>query len=209
MWPFSSFVVPAPGMGVYMKMIKGGTVVQFRQQVNLLLFLVIAFALNGCATTKAVVYVKEAEQVTTQALEPVMLESEELRNDISTKFSSYLPSADTADDLMKIIQTELANTKRFTKVLLNASEGDTYILQPRIELQRPIVAVVTLAVEHVVEHAHRLRQIVQRLDPQAANRWLVKTHAWGEWGHAKISVKQRLLLPRPGADPLHDRAGMP
>ena len=116
-----------------MKMIKGGTVVQFRQQVNLLLFLVIAFALNGCATTKAVVYVKEAEQVTTQALEPVMLESEELRNDISTKFSSYLPSADTADDLMKIIQTELANTKRFTKVLLNASEGDTYILQPRID----------------------------------------------------------------------------
>jgi len=106
---------------------------QFRQQMKPLFFLVTALALGGCATTSKVVYVKEAEQVTTQALEPVMLESEELKNDISTKYSSYLPSADTADDLMKIVQTELANTKRFTMVLLNASEGDTYVVQPRID----------------------------------------------------------------------------
>lgn len=87
----------------------------------------------GCAAGPEVVYVKEAQQVTTQALEPVMLESAELEADLKLpKFSKYF-AADQADDFMRVIQTEIANTKRFTKVLLNASEGDTYIIQPRID----------------------------------------------------------------------------
>ena len=87
--------------------------------------------LYGCASTPEVVYVKEAQQVTTQALEPVMLESAELENDLK-KFKKYL-TPDMADEFMNVIQTEIANTKRFTKVMLNSSEGDTYIIQPRIE----------------------------------------------------------------------------
>lgn len=98
----------------------------------------------GCTTTPAVVYVKEAQQVTTQALEPVMLESAELEADLKLpKFSKYF-APDQADDFMRVIQTEIANTKRFTKVLMNVSEGDTYIIQPRMdridELVAPIAA---------------------------------------------------------------------
>lgn len=112
----------------------------FKHVLTVLSLLLIA----GCAATPEVVYVKEAQQVTTQALEPVMLESAELEADLKLpKFSKYF-TPDQADDFMRVIQTEIANTKRFTKVLLNASEGDTYIIQPRIdridELVAPIAA---------------------------------------------------------------------
>lgn len=117
------------------------------QQISYLkLSLTVLFAalIAGCAATPAVVYVKEAQQVTTQALEPVMLESAELEADItSARFNKYF-TADQADDFMRVIQTEIANTRRFTKVLLNSSEGDTYIIQPRLdridELVTPIAA---------------------------------------------------------------------
>lgn len=88
---------------------------------------------GGCATAPELVYVKEAQQVTTQALEPVMLESAELEADLkSAKFNRYF-AADQAEEFIRVIQTEIANTRRFTKVLINASEGDTYIIQPRID----------------------------------------------------------------------------
>lgn len=103
-------------------------------RVRKLIFALISTAtLFGCAAAPQVKYAVEAERVTTQALEPVMLESAELDNDIKTRFSSYLPETDATENLMNVIQTEIANTRRFTKVLLNSSEGDTYIIQPRIE----------------------------------------------------------------------------
>jgi len=86
----------------------------------------------GCASAPEVVYVKEAQQVTTQALDPIMLESAKLESDIKEKFSRYLPPG-AADNLIKVIQTEIANTKRFTKVMLTSNEGDTYIIQPGID----------------------------------------------------------------------------
>lgn len=85
----------------------------------------------GCASAPDVRYAVEAEKVTTQALEPVMLESAELERDIAG-LPDRIP-AEAADDLMNAIRTEIAKTGRFTKVLLNVSEGDTYIIQPRIE----------------------------------------------------------------------------
>lgn len=104
--------------------------------------LVSAAMLFGCAGTPDVVYVKEAQQVTTQALEPVMLESAELENDVKRLRRFFSP--EMAEEFMTAVQTEIANTKRFTKVLLNASEGDTYIIQPRIEkvdaITRPIAS---------------------------------------------------------------------
>ena len=112
--------------------------------IKLTLIAVATLLTVGCAATPAVVYVKEAQQVTTQALEPVMLESAELEADLRlAKFRTYF-SPEQADDFMRVIQTEIANTRRFTKVLLNASEGDTYIIQPRLdridELVVPIAA---------------------------------------------------------------------
>ena len=105
---------------------------QARSYIKLLFVaLTSATLLFGCTTAPEVVYVKEAQQVTTQALEPVMLESSALEHDVK-RLRSYF-SAEVADEFMIIVQTEIANTKRFTKVLLNASAGDTYIIQPRIE----------------------------------------------------------------------------
>ena len=98
-----------------------------------IVLLMAAGAIFGCATAPEVVYVKEAQQVTSQALEPVMLESVELESDLSGKFAKQLAGIG-ADELVSVVQTEIANTKRFKKILLNSSDGDTYIIQPRIEL---------------------------------------------------------------------------
>jgi hypothetical protein len=103
-----------------------------KHMLRLALFILLLLA-AACASAPEVRYAVEAERVTTQALEPVMLESSELENDIAARFRAYLPDSGTSDDLIKVIQTELANTKRFTKVLLNSSEGDSYIIQPRID----------------------------------------------------------------------------
>lgn len=86
----------------------------------------------GCATAPQTVYVTEAQQVTTQALEPVNLDAIGLRQDLGSKFTRQLPPEMT-DELMNDIQAQLANTKRFTKVLMNASDQETYIIEPRIE----------------------------------------------------------------------------
>ena len=112
--------------------------------LKLSLTVLLVAVIAGCATAPAVIYVKEAQQVTTQALEPVMLESAELEADLKLpKFSAYFAPGQ-ADDFIRVIQTEISNTRRFSRVLLNASEGDTYIIQPRLdridELVTPIAA---------------------------------------------------------------------
>lgn len=86
----------------------------------------------GCASAPQPVYVTEAQQVTTQALEPVNLDSIGLKQDLNGKFSRQLPP-EMLDELMNDVQAQLANTKRFTKVLMNASDQETYIIEPRIE----------------------------------------------------------------------------
>lgn len=94
--------------------------------------LLLAMLPFGCATAPEPVYVTEAQQVTTLALEPVNLDSIGLKQDLSTKFTQQL-SPQLIDELMSDIQAQLANTKRFTKVLMNASDQETYIVEPRIE----------------------------------------------------------------------------
>lgn len=102
-----------------------------RSALKCVLAALLATALYGCATAPELVYVKEAQQVTTQALEPVMLQSVELEKDVK-RWGAYIPTV-SAEDLISVVQTEIANTKRFTKVLLNVSEGDTFEIYPRIE----------------------------------------------------------------------------
>lgn len=92
----------------------------------------ISFLAFGCATAPEQVYVTEAQQVTTMALEPVNLDAIGLKQDLGGKFSRQL-GTEMTDELMNDIQAQLANTKRFTKVLMNASDQDTYIIEPRIE----------------------------------------------------------------------------
>ena len=94
-------------------------------------FCLVALLPFGCATAPQTVYVTEAQQVTTMALEPVNLDSIGLKQDLGSKFSRQLPSEMT-DELMNDVQAQLANTKRFTKVLMNASDQETYIIEPRI-----------------------------------------------------------------------------
>jgi hypothetical protein len=95
-------------------------------------FFLVALLPFGCATAPQTVYVTEAQQVTTMALEPVNLDSIGLKQDLGSRFSRQLPSEMT-DELMNDVQAQLANTKRFTKVLMNASDQETYIIEPRIE----------------------------------------------------------------------------
>lgn len=100
-----------------------------------LAFVILSIALfltAGCATAPQPVYVTEAQQVTTQALEPVNLDSIGLEEDLQGKFRQQLSTA-LLTPLMNDIQAQLANTRRFTKVLLNASDQETYIVEPRIE----------------------------------------------------------------------------
>lgn len=95
-------------------------------------FCLVALLPFGCATAPQTVYVTEAQQVTTMALEPVNLDSIGLKQDLGSKFSRQL-SSEMVDELMNDVQAQLANTKRFTKVLMNASDQETYIIEPRIE----------------------------------------------------------------------------
>lgn len=87
---------------------------------------------SGCASVPETVYVTEAQQVTTMALEPVNLDDIGLKNDLANRFRAQL-SPEMAAELMNDIQAQLANTKRFTRVLMNASDQETYIIEPRIE----------------------------------------------------------------------------
>jgi hypothetical protein len=95
-------------------------------------YCLIALLPFGCVTTPQTVYVTEAQQVTTQALEPVNLDAIGLKQDLASKFARQLPPQ-MLDELMNDVQAQLANTKRFTKVLMNASDQETYIIEPRIE----------------------------------------------------------------------------
>lgn len=97
-----------------------------------LLLLVLAATLSGCATSPEIRYAIEAERVKTQALEPVMLSSSKLEEQLKKKYASAL-STITSEQLIDVIQKEIANTKRFTQVLVNMSEGSIFVVVPQID----------------------------------------------------------------------------
>lgn len=126
---------------------------------RLLLLFAAALPVFGCATAPEVKYAVEAEKVTTQALEPVMIETADLETEVRSKFAGQVPK-DAAEELTNVIQTEIANTKRFTRVFLNTSEGDTYIVQPHIDR-------INLAVGNIPSDPTRKKVVVKakaRLD---------------------------------------------
>lgn len=93
---------------------------------------VLGITMFGCATGPEIKYAIEAERVKTQALEPVMLSSSKLEEQLKGKYADSL-STITSEQLIDVIQKEVANTKRFTQVLLNMSEGSIFVIQPQID----------------------------------------------------------------------------
>lgn len=100
--------------------------------VHAVMLLAIAGTLFGCATGPEIKYATEAERVKTQALEPVMLSSTKLEEQLKGKYASSLSTV-TSEQLIDVIQKEVANTKRFTQVLVNMSEGSIFVIQPQID----------------------------------------------------------------------------
>lgn len=101
-------------------------------KIRIILLAGAALTAFGCATAPAPVYITEAQQVTTQALEPVNLVSDELAKDVTGKWAKQLP-ADSVETIMASVKTQIANTKRFTKVIENSIDGKSYIIEPRIK----------------------------------------------------------------------------
>lgn len=100
--------------------------------IHAVMLLAIAGTLSGCATGPEIKYATEAERVKSQALEPVMLSSAKLEEQLKGKYASSLPTI-TSEQLIDVIQKEVANTKRFTQVLVNMSEGSIFVIQPQID----------------------------------------------------------------------------
>lgn len=84
----------------------------------------------GCATAPDVVYVTEAQQVTTQALDPVYLQADALEKDLRT----WKLPAEMSALIMNTVSEQIEKTKRFTKVIESKTTGNnTYVIQPGID----------------------------------------------------------------------------
>lgn len=100
--------------------------------IKLLIASSVAMVAFGCATAPEVLYLTEAKEVTTQALEPVSLDPLQLRSDITQKWSRQL-GEDMTDPILKTVSEQIARTKRFTKVIENTIDGENYIIVPAID----------------------------------------------------------------------------
>lgn len=101
------------------------------KNLKIILIAVAVSTAFGCATAPEPVYITEAEQVTTLALEPVNLLSDVLSKDITAKWAKQL-SGNSVDTIMASVKTQIANTRRFTRVIENSIDGNSYIVEPRI-----------------------------------------------------------------------------
>ena len=86
----------------------------------------------GCATVPTPEYLVEAKQVTTLALDAVNISSDELAKDVTGKWAKQL-SGDSVESIMALVKAQIANTKRFTKVIENVIDNKSYSIEPRIE----------------------------------------------------------------------------
>ncbi|HEY3308604.1 MAG TPA: hypothetical protein VGJ93_09120 [Desulfuromonadaceae bacterium] len=84
----------------------------------------------GCATAPEVIYVTEAQQVTSQALEPVYLIPGNLEKDLKT----WKLPPEMLGMIMNTVSEQVEKTKRFTKVIEGEIAGNnTYVIQPGID----------------------------------------------------------------------------
>lgn len=88
----------------------------------------------GCASGPQEIYVTEAQEVTTKALEPVSFEGEKLRRELTNKkLSSKIP-VDKSEIILSMVKEQIARTKRFTfEQETMISVGKNYIIEPHIE----------------------------------------------------------------------------
>lgn len=105
---------------------------------RLLPLLVATFLLFGCATTPPPMYVDKAQEVTSKALEPVMMSPEvglgpifssaKHKEELAKKFLSKANLA----EFMGTVEKEINNTGRFTTIATNMTAGDSYVIFPEI-----------------------------------------------------------------------------
>lgn len=108
------------------------------QSKRLLTLLAVTILLFGCATTPPPMYVDKAQEVTSKALEPVMLSNEvglgpifSSDNNKAELAKKYLSPANLAE-FMGTVEKEINNTGRFTTIATNMTAGDTYVITPEI-----------------------------------------------------------------------------
>ena len=94
--------------------------------------LMLTFA--GCATAPKPIYLTDAQEVTTKALEPVSVDDGPLRREIARKWADRV-SAGKVDVLVDLITAQIVRTKRFTVLKEQDSvtvSGKNYIIEPHI-----------------------------------------------------------------------------
>jgi hypothetical protein len=97
--------------------------------------LLLTVFLFGCASGPQVVYVTDAQEVTTKALEPVSIDDKPLRIEIKKKWAAKI-SPDKIDAIVAMVREQISRTKRFTilRELESISVSNkNYIIEPHID----------------------------------------------------------------------------
>lgn len=107
--------------------------------INMIKFVcmfLLAVFLFGCASGPQVVYVADAQEVTTKALEPVSIDDRPLRTEIKKKWAAKKIPSDKIDVIVAMVREQISLTKRFTilRELESISVSNkNYIIEPHIE----------------------------------------------------------------------------
>lgn len=145
----------------------------------------------GCASAPDVVYITDAKEVTTQALEPVSLDPLQLRSDITQKWSRQL-GEDMTEPILKTVSEQIARTKRFTKVIENTIDGENYIIVPAIdELKELESKIPTDPTRKKITFRAKVRLDVKFMN-QKGQVELVKSYADLRSDEVKFSVRAPL-----------------
>lgn len=171
-----------------------------RFSIQSLLLLCVVLVMAGCASGPQVVYVSEAQEVTTAALEPVSIDGTKLRKDIA-KWSGFIAS-EREDDILSIVNRQIANTKRFSVVQESdtISVGKNYIIEPRIEeLKGPeLINIPTDPTRKKVEFKARVKLDVKSVD--ANGEKIHKSYGDSRINDFRISEKQLPISKSKQAD---------
>jgi hypothetical protein len=128
----------------------------------------------GCAAGPQVVYVTDAQEVTTKALEPVLIDGEALRADIMKNKKKWAAkiSPDKADAILAMVSEQIARTKRFTIERESISGGKTYIIEPRIEeiLGPDTINIPTDPTRKKIKFTARVRLDVKSIEANGTTR---------------------------------------
>lgn len=153
------------------------------------LILVFLLTISGCATAPEVMYVADAQEVTAPALEPVSIDSAQLRRDLTKRFANR-GLADKSDSIASMVSEQIARTKRFTVEQTNMSVGKNYIILPGIDdLPEPsIINIPTDPTRKKVIFKARVRLDVKSIDASGTER-KHKSYSDSRTNEMRVSIK--------------------